>query len=147
MKVTIDTIPGSTQTEVVIRCGQIDDTVMRMLAYLRTFDQKLLGIWQEQTFLLDPQDIYYCESVDKRTFLYGENTVYQTPLRLYELEQRLCGGTFFRASKSTLVNLAKVRAFSTHARYGGKIAIALESGERLFVSRLYVPQLKAKLAQ
>ena len=36
----------------------------------------------------------YIESVDKRTFLYTEESVYETPLRLYELEERLAPYTY-----------------------------------------------------
>lgn len=41
----------------------------------------------DQTFLLSPSSVLYIESVDKKTFIYCQKEVYETPLRLYELEE------------------------------------------------------------
>ena len=39
----------------------------------------------------------------------------------------------------------KERALKAHEQWGGKIEVVLENGERLMVSRQYVPMLKEKL--
>ena len=81
--------------------------------------------------------------MDKRTFLYTADAVYESPLRLYEMEERFGAGDFFRASKSAVVNLARVKSLSP--MLGGKIEVLLENNERLMVSRQYVPGLRQKL--
>ncbi|HAR86745.1 MAG TPA: histidine kinase, partial [Clostridium sp.] len=92
---------------------------------------------------LDTNEIFYFESVDKKTFIYMDKEVFQTHLRLYELEERLKNTDFFRASKSTIINLRKVK--NIVPMFGGRIEILLDNDEKLVVSRQYVPILKNKL--
>lgn len=145
MKITIQELPDCEELEIIIHCRQMDEGTARILAYLGQLDKKLVGVKDGRTFVLEPGEIFYCESVDKRTFLYCEQEVYETPLRLYELEARLEGGSFFRASKSTILNLARIDAFRTSPLGGGKIEVTMDNGERLYVSRAFVPVLKEKL--
>ena len=76
-------------------------------------------------------------------FAYLEKDVYETKYKLYELEQRLWGTDFFRATKSTLTNLAKVESLSP--AFNGRFELSMKNGEKLMVSRQYVPVLKEKL--
>jgi len=143
LKITINEDITIEETEVIINCKKNDSEIFKMLAVLRSFDQKLTGTKDGRTFILDTVDVMYCESVDKKTFIYTTNEVYETPFRLYELEERLSGGDFFRASKQNIINLSKV--VSIRPEFSGKIEVTLQSGERLYVSRQYVPVLKSKL--
>lgn len=143
MKLTISEEPECGETEITIRCPVMDDAVLRIIASIRAQEKKLTGLKDGKTYVLEPDSVFYCDSVDKRTFLYTAREVYETPLRLYELEERLAGGGFFRASKAAVINLAKVQVLNP--MFGGKIEVVLENGERLLVSRQYVPQLKSKL--
>lgn len=54
-------------------------------------------------------DILYFESVDNLTFIYTEDKILTSKLRLYEIEGKLCDRDFFRFSKSVIVNLRKIR--------------------------------------
>ena len=69
--------------------------------------------------------------------------MYETPLRLYELEERLAPRDFVRASKSAVVNFSRVQ--SIRPDLGGRLQLTLENGERLGVSRQYAPAIKEKL--
>jgi len=77
------------ETEIIINCRQADEGIMRILAGLRMYDKKITGLRDGQTFLLNASDIFYAETVDRKTFLYTAKQVYETPLSLYELEERL----------------------------------------------------------
>ena len=143
MRIVINEDAAADETEVIINCKKADGDVIKMLAVLRSFDRKLTGVKDGRTFILDAAEVMYCDSVDKKTFIYTMDGVFETPLRLYELEERLSGGDFFRASKQNLVNLAKI--VSMKPEFSGKIELLLISGERLYVSRQYVPVLKLKL--
>ena len=50
-------------------------------------------------------DIYYIESVDKKTFVYLENGVYRTDFRLYQLKNKLQTYGFVQISKSCILNI------------------------------------------
>ena len=93
--------------------------------------------------LLSPSEVVYCESVDDHTFLYTSAAVYQTALSLAELEGRYGSLGLFRAGKSSIVNLHRVRALKSQP--GGRIEVTLETEERLVVSRHYAPLLRERL--
>ena len=143
MKISIQEGPEFPETEVVIRCLRTDAQILKMLATLRVFDRKITGYREGQTFLLDAGNILYIDTADKRTFLYTSGAVYETPLRLYELEERLSACDFFRASKSTIVNFNEIK--SMRPDFGGRMQLTMSNGERVFVSRQYVPVIKEKL--
>ena len=143
MKIIINEDATIEETEIIINCKKHDSEIFKMLAVLRSFEQKLTGTKDGRTFILEATDVMYCESVDKKTFIYTADEVFETVLRLYELEERLSGGDFFRASKQNIINLSKI--VSIRPEITGKIEVTLQSGERLYVSRQYVPILKSKL--
>ena len=143
MKITINEDAAIEETEIIINCRKGDNEVYRMIAILRSFDRKLTGTKDGRTFIIDAVDVMYCESVDKKTFIYTNDDVFETVLRLYELEERLSHGEFFRASKQNIINISKI--MSMRPEISGKIEVTLQNGERLYVSRQYVPTLKSKL--
>lgn len=75
--------------------------------------------------------------------MYLEKEVYETKLRLYELEDTFQGTDFFRASKSCILNLAKVKGLSP--AFNGRFEALMRNGEKIIISRQYVPVLKQKL--
>lgn len=131
------------ETEILVKCREVDAQIMKMAASLRSFDKKVTGFREGQTFLLDAEEILYVDTADKRTFFYTAEGVYETPLRLYELEERLSGCGFFRASKSSIVNFDQIR--SMRPDFGGRMRLTMTNGEAVYVSRQYVQTIKQKL--
>ena len=101
MNVTITENPALDDIEVSVACPRIDERVQRIVSALGAFDRALVGERDGATYRLDVDDVCYAETVDGKTFLYTADAVYQTPLKLYELEERLAGTEFVRASKQT----------------------------------------------
>ncbi len=98
MQIKLEDDSALKEVEVLIRCPRVDGEAQKLLALLRAMDgRKLTGERGGQTFLLEPASVLYIDTVDKRTFLYTECGEYETPLRLYELEERLAPEDFFRA--------------------------------------------------
>lgn len=143
MKIIINEVEDIEDVEIVINCKTIDENVTRIISKLKALEEKITGNKDGKIFILDTNEIFYFESVDKKTFIYMDKEVFQTHLRLYELEERLKNTDFFRASKSTIINLRKVR--NIVPMFGGRIEILLDNDEKLVVSRQYVPILKNKL--
>lgn len=143
MQILMEENAGVEETQVIIRCRQADAQVQKLLASLRAMEQKLTGERGGQTFLLDFSEVLYIDTVDKKTFLYTADGVYETPLRLYELEERLRGHDFFRAGKSVLVNFGSIQ--SLRPDLGGRLRLTLRNGEAVYVSRQYAPRLKKRL--
>ncbi|WP_404988037.1 LytTR family transcriptional regulator DNA-binding domain-containing protein [Clostridium culturomicium] len=143
MKVTINESETLEEIEIVVNCKLVDENLLKMIAAIRGFDRKITGTKDGKLFVLEVDDIYYFELVDKKTFMYMDKDVYENTMRLYELEEKFSNSDFFRASKSTIINLAKVKVITPV--FGGKLEVILENDEKLMVSRQYVPLLKSKL--
>ena len=143
MNVTITENPALDDVEVAIACPRIDERVQRIVSALGAFDRVLVGERDGATYRLDVDDVCYAETVDGRTFLYTEDAVYQTPLRLYELEDKLAGTEFVRASKQLLANFDHVVAI--RPAINARLQLLLDNGESVMVSRQYAPAIKRKL--
>lgn len=143
MRISIEEGEQYTETEILIRCRKTDPELARIISLLQAYDRKLTGVKEGQTFLLEAADVLYIDTADKKTFLYTAKEVYETPLRLYELEERLAAGDFFRASKSSIVNFNGIR--SLRPDFGGRMVATMVNGEQLVISRQYVPYVKQKL--
>jgi len=127
----------------VIRCPKQTEAVDRLVALLHSADRKLTGVKDNETHLLDERDVFYIESVDKRCFLYTAAAVYETPLKLYQLEERLADAGFVRSAKAQILCIAHIR--SLRPDFGGRILAVMENGEHLIVSRQYAKALKERL--
>lgn len=143
MKVIINEDENNNEIEIIINCKTIDDTVVKLISKLKEEDNVVTGSKNGRVYVIKLDSILYFESVDKRTYIYTKDDVYECNLRLYEVEEKFGSRHFFRASKSTVINITKISVINPVI--GGRIEVLLENKEKLIVSRQYVPVLKAKL--
>ena len=143
MKIIINTDPSLKDTEIVINCPSLTAETESIIAALRMMDSQITAVRDGEAFILDISRIVYIESVDRKTFVYTEKECYETKLRLYEMEERLCGSGFLRISKSCLVQLRYIR--SIKAEFERRLRLTLENGEQMIVSRQYADELKRRL--
>ena len=143
MKIIIEDIGPEEEEAVIIRCRDMDESILQFVNALKLKKEKLTVRQGERILQIEPGDVYYFEAVDNKVFLYLEKNVYETRMKLYELERRFSGTDFFRVSKSVILNLAKVKNFTPG--FNGKFEALMKNGERVGISRQYVPLLKNKL--
>ncbi len=143
MDVKIRQIGAGERETVLICCRAVTEEVREIVSFVRSRQGSLSGTRDAQQYEIPVSELYYIESVDGRTFLYTKEQVYDTPHRLYELEDLLRGKHFLRVSKSTLLNLMKIRAI--RPALNGRLAAVLQTGEELIISRSYVKDLKSAL--
>ncbi|MCX7714323.1 MAG: LytTR family transcriptional regulator [Clostridia bacterium] len=141
IKILVEESNNFDEVEVIIKCKQCDDEILSMISRIKMQDDKVMATLENRTFIIRPKDILYFESVDKKTFIYTNDRVYETDLKLYEVEMRW--QDFFRATKSTVVNISKIKNIKQN--YNSVIDLEMENGERLKVSRQYAPILKKRL--
>ena len=139
-KVTITQIDKREEQEVVVRCHDINGEVVSIVEKLKNGDSILLGIKDGKTFQINVKDIFYIESVDNKTYIYLQKDVFETKLKLYELEEKLKGTKLFRCSKSMILNIAKIRSVSPSVN--SRLEASLINGEKVISSRQYVGTLK-----
>lgn len=143
MKITIQDCSSEEEEEIIIRCRSVDESLLKLIYSLKAGREKLTVSKGEKIFQVQPSEIYYFEAVDNRVFAYMEKEVFDTKSKLYELEKQLENTDFFRASKSVIINLAKVKNICP--AFNGRFEACMKNGEKLIVSRQYVPYLKSKL--
>ena len=130
--------------QVVIKCRQIDDEVMRLKCHIELFNKKLQAKKENELHFINSFDVLYFESVDNRTFLYTEDDVLEVKQRLYELEVILSDKDFIRISKSQIVNINKIKTLKPELNR--TILATMCNGEQLYISRKYVQAIRNMLS-
>lgn len=143
MKVSIEEISREQDEEIIIRCHEVNDDILKILNRLKTEKPMLLGYDEDNIHRLKMSDIYYFEAVDNKVFIYCKDKVFESRQKLYELEEMCEGKKFFRASKSSIINLTKISF--VRPSISGRFEAKLDNGETVAVSRQYVPVLKKML--
>lgn len=138
--------PQIEETMVTIVCKEKDADIEKLIAYvgrMDTAENTFSASAEGKFYRLGADDVLYIEAVDRRTFCYTQDCVYELDLRLYEIEEKYHAMDFMRISKSCIVNLNKIHSLKPD--FGGRILAVMENGERLYISRQYAPVLRAKL--
>lgn len=143
MKIEIQVDEKAEDLTVSITCKKLTSDVEKILATLRMINHQLTAKKEGEIHLLDIAQIIYVESVDRKCFIYTSDEVYESDLRLYELEQQLEEYGFFRVSKSFLIHLQKIQTLK--ADINRKIRITMSNGEQIMASRQYADELKKRL--
>lgn len=143
MKVSIHTVDTAEETEIVITCKHITSEIERVMTLLRTMGKELSGKKDGETFLVPADQVLYIDTADKRTFLYTGEAVYETGMKLYELEELLSDTEFFRAGKSCIVNWRQI--VSIKADLDRRLLVTMSNGEKLVVSRQYADHVRVRL--
>ncbi len=143
MKITIQTDASVQETTLSITCREITPELERLIEALRLSDKKLSVRVNGEIRLIDLKSILYAETVERNSFIYTEDGVFESPLRLYELEAMLAEHNFFRINKSTLLNLNKIESLKSDI--DRRIRVKLKNGYQLIISRAYAEEFKTKL--
>ena len=117
--------------------------IENIIATLRIMNQQMLVMRDDENYLLDVSKISYIEAVERKTFVYTDEAIYESKLKLYEMENRLCQSGFFRVSKSCLVHLKYIKSLKNDIER--KLRLTLKNGEQIMVSRQYAEEIKKKL--
>ena len=142
-KVTINQIDTDKSEEIVINCYEINDEVLQIVEKLKKSETVLLGSKDSEMFQIELKDIYYIESVDNKTYICMQKNVFESKLKLYEIEELIRNTKLFRCSKAMILNLSKIRSVSPSVN--GRFEAKLLNGESVIISRQYVPNLKKLL--
>ena len=145
MDVLINKPDGANEYQITIKCKKIPPELISLLNSFQSeqVDKHLIGYVETKMHRINPADILYVESVDKKIFLYDEHTVYGSRQKLYELAEALKSYDFLRISKTTIINLSKVKTINPIS--AGKFEVTLLNDEKIIVSRQYASILKKHL--
>lgn len=143
MRIIIEELKDGEEEEIIIRSNNIDDSILQMIYGVKMNTQKMVGLYNGRMAMIEPKDIFYFESVDNKTFIYCEKQIFESKMKLYEIETQYENTDFFRASKSIILNLSKIKNLSP--AFNGRFEALLKNNEKVIISRQFVPILKKKL--
>lgn len=143
MKITINIDEKTEETEILINCNQLTGDIENIIATLRIMNQQMTVMRDDENYLLDVNNISYIEAVERKTFVYTEDAIYESKLKLYEMEDRLCQSGFFRVSKSCLVHLKFIKSLKNDI--DRKLRLTMKNDEQIMVSRQYAEEIKSRL--
>ena len=141
VKIVIQSPKENEEESIIININTMNDKVTRILDILKSPEDLTVKL-DNKTFKLPLPEIFYIESVDFKTFVCAEEIVYQSKLKLYEIEEALSQSDFLRVSRQVILNVSKIRSVASAG--GGRIEVMLANGEKLIVSRQYAPMLKER---
>lgn len=131
------------EIEVFIRYAQMNNTIEQLVSHVESFRNTVKCSQEDREVLVNVSDIFYIESVDKRSFVYCADKVYRTEPRLYQFMEELSGWGFVQVSKSCIVNINKLE--SIRPLLNSRMEATLLNGERVNVTRRYVSGIRKKL--
>ncbi len=143
MKVTILDLEPNEEEEIIIKCHALEEDMVKLINQFKHGGRKLTVYQENGMFFVEPEEVFYFESVDQKVFAYCQREVYQVKSKLYELLEELPGRDFIRVSKSSILNLNQIERLAP--AFGGRYEALLKNGEKVIISRQYVGSLKEKL--
>jgi DNA-binding LytR/AlgR family response regulator len=140
MKVRIKQISDKADECLIIECVEVTPDIESIRSYALTKGMTLTGSIDERIYQFNLSDVFYFEAVDERVFAYTKSRSYELKIRLYELENAYADKHFIRCSKSFVLNLMKLESISP--ALNGRFTAQMKNGEKIIVSRQYVPAMK-----
>ena len=137
MKLKIEIDP-SLPEELILRAPEINETVRLVRQAMEGVIERTGEIAVRRDgaeWFLPYQAVYYFEAADDRVFANTADDAFVCPMRLSELAE-LLPRTFVRASKSCIVNTAKIRSI-LRSPTGVSEAGFSDSEKKIFISRMY----------
>lgn len=140
MNVIVEEQENLTEDQVVIYCREENREIRKIKGFIKNINTKLCASLDFKKVMITPDEIYYIESVDKKTFVYIKDRVLECSLKLYEIEDRFKEFSFFRANKSTIVNVMYIK--DINILLNRNLLVTIESKEKIMISRRNVKDFR-----
>jgi DNA-binding LytR/AlgR family response regulator len=140
MKVRIKKISDKSDECIIIECVEVTADIESIRSFALTKGMTLTGSSDDHIYQFNLSDIFYFEAIDERVFAYTKNNTFELKIRLYELENAYADMHFIRCSKSFIINLMKLESISP--ALNGRFTAHMKNGEKIIISRKYVPEIK-----
>lgn len=143
MKTIVEIIEKSKEETANFKVHEVTKSLQNVLSILKNEKLFLVGEENGAHYKVPYSNVFYIEVVDKKSFIYTQDKVYQSAEKLYQLEEKLFPHKFIRIGKSMLLNIEVIQSVSP--TFSGRFEATLVNDERVAVSRKYVPELKKAL--
>lgn len=130
--------------KICVYTNELNEDINKVINKIKNInDKNLIGYKDEETYILEINDIESIYSEDKKIYARIKNDVYILKKRIFELEFLLENYNFLRISNSEIINFKKVK--SIDFKFTGTVMLKLESGKHAFTSRRYIKKIKEYL--
>lgn len=146
MKVRIEIDGELDEPEVLIRCKELDDSVLSLQNYIskqRDVSQCIQLHRGETEYYVGIKDIYFFETEGRKVFAHTRDMFFEAEYKLYELEELLPQG-FMRISKSTIINLDYIYSITRNLTASSVVEFE-GTNKSVMVSRSYYRALIERL--
>jgi len=145
MKVKIEIDSELEETEIIIRCNRLDDSLINLQnSIMEQGGIQCISLCHKETAYYVPiKEIYFFETEGGHIFAHTADKVFDAPYKLYELEEMLPAG-FMRVSKSAIINLDAVYSITRNLTASSVVEF-VHSQKKAMVSRGYYKALMDKL--
>ena len=144
MKVNIEIDEKYKETCITIQTNEWTEELEEIIQVInRRKKERLFGVEEEQTVLLDPNDIDFVYAQKRKVFASCKKRNIEIKKKLYEVEEILVPYGFMRFSKSVIGNLNQIQRFELS--FNGNLCVYFHSGNKEYITRKFVAKVKEKL--
>ncbi len=126
-----------------IRYIESTPEIRKIIGILEKAQNVLWGKTDTETVSVKISDLLYLESVDDRLFAYTGDKTLRLDGSLSSFMTELDDGSFFRCSKSMVINVNRVKALKSLS--SNRIDATMEGGEHIIISRRYASEFRRLL--
>jgi DNA-binding LytR/AlgR family response regulator len=123
--------------------NKIDDETNAVLDRLRDTLRYIEGMCDEKKVTIALTDIFYIETVDRKTYAYTKDACVEIKEALRDILEEYSGIGFARISKSTIVNIYKIKKLQGDLNM--RVIIFLKNDEKLIMNRSYKNEFYERL--
>ncbi|WP_338753680.1 LytTR family DNA-binding domain-containing protein [Bacillus sp. FJAT-52991] len=144
MKVKVDINDEHDETCITIQAKEWSEELEYIVKMIKSRNTKrLVGVEQDQSILIHPNEIDYVFAENRKVFAAMAQQKVELKMKLYEVESLLKPLHFTRFSKSVIGNLNQILRFEL--AFNGSLCVHFKSGNKEYVTRNYVAEIKEKL--
>ena len=114
---------------------KIDEETNAVLDRLRDTLRYIEGVSEDKRVSVAVTDIFYIETVDRKTFAYTKDMCVEIKEALRDIIEEFAKVGFVRISKSTVVNIYKIKKLQGDLNM--RVIIFLKNDEKLVMNRSY----------
>ena len=145
MKLILEKSETHKDIEIIIKYPRKNKNIEKLISVINSIDIQITCYSDDELIIINASDIYYIESVDKKTIICCENKSYLFKDRLYKIYEKLTLAGFVQINKYCIVNINKLEKVKTLEN--SHLEAILSNGKSLYITRKYLGDIKRILQE
>lgn len=139
MKITLRE-EAQREPEVIIIYPKMNDEISNLIKKIKDMDASFSVKDGDKQLLLHINDIYYIETLERKTFVYTKDGVYRTGKKYSTLCDELEKYDFVPISRTCILNINVLESIKTI--HNSRLEGTLCNGEKIHISRTYMKGIR-----